>query len=170
MKYENENAANLHTGLKRREFMAILAGCTVGLMVPGLSRGGGKNAAAIASRSNRVSRRLRTGEVDRSHLKPQQLKSHWHGFCRAMSPYSFIFLMIFPFVLESHLMRLVVFRPEWSSRTHELSFSGLIGQGKICRPDVNMSRMSHFPQFPQCLSSKRDHISIYKIISIRLTQ
>ena len=34
MKHENENAANLHTGLKRREFMAMLAGCTAGLMVP----------------------------------------------------------------------------------------------------------------------------------------
>jgi len=22
----------------------------------------------------------------RKRLKPQQLKSHWHGFCRAMSP------------------------------------------------------------------------------------
>ena len=50
MKHENENAANLHTGLKRREFMAMLAGCTAGLMVPSLFHGEGKIAAATASR------------------------------------------------------------------------------------------------------------------------
>jgi hypothetical protein len=43
------------------------------------------NFFRAAKNSNRVSRRLRTGEVDRSHLKPQQLKSHWHGFCRAVA-------------------------------------------------------------------------------------
>ena len=32
MKHENENAANLHTGLKRREFMAMLAGCNAGML------------------------------------------------------------------------------------------------------------------------------------------
>jgi len=54
MKHENENAANLHTGLKRREFMAMLAGCTVGLMVPSLSHGEEKIATATASRSDRL--------------------------------------------------------------------------------------------------------------------
>ena len=54
MKHENENAANLHTGLKRREFMAMLAGCTAGLMVPSLFHGEGKIAAATASRSDRL--------------------------------------------------------------------------------------------------------------------
>ena len=49
MEQENENAANLHTGLKRREFMAGLAGCTVGLMVPSLFHGEEKAAAAAAS-------------------------------------------------------------------------------------------------------------------------
>ena len=58
MKHENENAANLHTGLKRREFMAMLAGCTVGLMVPSLSHGEGKIAAATASRSARLGKLL----------------------------------------------------------------------------------------------------------------
>ena len=54
MKHENENAANLHTGFKRREFMAMLAGCTVGLMVPSLSHGEEKIAAATATRSDRL--------------------------------------------------------------------------------------------------------------------
>ena len=58
MKHENENAANLHTGLKRREFMAMLAGCTVGLMVPSLSYGEEKMAAAAASRSDRLGKLL----------------------------------------------------------------------------------------------------------------
>ena len=49
MKHENENAANLHTGLKRREFMAMLAGCTAGLMVPSLSHGEGGIASAAFS-------------------------------------------------------------------------------------------------------------------------
>ena len=58
MKHENENAAHLHTGIKRREFMAMLAGCTVGLMVPSLSHGAGKIAAAAASRSDRLGKLL----------------------------------------------------------------------------------------------------------------
>ena len=52
MEQENENAARLNSGFKRREFMAMLAGCTVGLMVPGLSHGEGKTATA--SRSDRL--------------------------------------------------------------------------------------------------------------------
>jgi hypothetical protein len=39
MKHAKENASNRHMGFKRREFMAMLAGCTVGLMAPGLSLG-----------------------------------------------------------------------------------------------------------------------------------
>ena len=54
VKHENENAAGRHTGLERRKFMAMLAGCAVGLMVPGLSHGGDKSAAAAASRSDRL--------------------------------------------------------------------------------------------------------------------
>ena len=42
MKHENENSANLHPEFRRREFMAMLAGCTFGLMVPSLSHGEGK--------------------------------------------------------------------------------------------------------------------------------
>ena len=58
MKNENENATNLHTGLKRREFMTMLAGWTAVLMVPGLFNGGGKIFAATASRSDRLGKLL----------------------------------------------------------------------------------------------------------------
>jgi len=58
MKPETENAANLHTGLKRREFMAMLAGCTAGLMVPSLCHGDGKIAAANAPLSDRLGKLL----------------------------------------------------------------------------------------------------------------
>lgn len=58
MKQEIENAANLHTGLKRRDFIAVLAGCTAGLMVPGLFHGEGKLAAATASLSDRLGKLL----------------------------------------------------------------------------------------------------------------
>ena len=58
MKHENENAANLHKGLKRREFMVMLAGCTAGLMVPNLFHGEGKVAAATASVSDRLGKLL----------------------------------------------------------------------------------------------------------------
>ena len=34
MKRENENAANPHTGLGRREFLVMLASCTASLMLP----------------------------------------------------------------------------------------------------------------------------------------
>jgi len=54
MKHNNNNEANLHAGLKRREFMAMLAGYTVGLMVPGLSYDGAKIAGAAASHSDRL--------------------------------------------------------------------------------------------------------------------
>ena len=57
MKHENENPAIRQTGLKRREFMAMLAGCTAGLMVPGLFYGDGKVAAATAS-SDRLGKLL----------------------------------------------------------------------------------------------------------------
>lgn len=58
MKHENENAANLRTGLKRREFIAMLAGCTASLMVPSFFHGEGKLAAATASRSDRLGKLL----------------------------------------------------------------------------------------------------------------
>ena len=58
MNHENENAADLHTGLKRREFLTMLAGCTVGLMVPSLSHGEGKIAVSASSRSDRLGKLL----------------------------------------------------------------------------------------------------------------
>jgi aryl-alcohol dehydrogenase-like predicted oxidoreductase len=58
VKHENDDAANLHTGLKRRKFMAMLAGCTVGLMVPSFSHGQEKIAAATASPSDRLGKLL----------------------------------------------------------------------------------------------------------------
>ena len=58
MKHENEHAPKLHTGLKRREFMAMLAGCTTGLMLSGLSHGEEKIAEATASSSDRLGQLL----------------------------------------------------------------------------------------------------------------
>jgi aryl-alcohol dehydrogenase-like predicted oxidoreductase len=58
MKHENENAASLHKRLKRREFITMLAGCTAGLMVPGLFHGEETIAAATASRSDRLGKLL----------------------------------------------------------------------------------------------------------------
>jgi hypothetical protein len=58
MKHENENAANLHKGFKRREFMAMLAGCTASLMVSSLSHGQEKIAVATASHSDRLGKLL----------------------------------------------------------------------------------------------------------------
>jgi len=58
MRHENENAATLHTGFKRREFMAMLAGFTASLMVPSLFPGEGKIAAATASHSDRLGKLL----------------------------------------------------------------------------------------------------------------
>lgn len=58
MKQDNENATCLHPGRTRGEFLAMLAGCTVSLMIPGLSYGGEKIAVATASRSDRLGRLL----------------------------------------------------------------------------------------------------------------
>ena len=58
MKHENENATNLYTGLKRREFMAMLAGCTAGLMVPGIFHGEGEIFAATTAPSDRLGKLL----------------------------------------------------------------------------------------------------------------
>ncbi len=58
MKHTHKNAANLHAELKRREFMAMLAGCTAGLMVPSLFPGEGTLAAATATSSDRLGKRL----------------------------------------------------------------------------------------------------------------
>ena len=58
MKHKNENAANLCTGFKRREFMAMLAGCSASLMVSSLSHGQEKIAAATASPSDRLGKLL----------------------------------------------------------------------------------------------------------------
>lgn len=58
MKHENENTDKLHTGLNRREFLAMLAGCTAGLMVPGILHGEEKIAAASTYRSDRLGKLL----------------------------------------------------------------------------------------------------------------
>ncbi|MGD2013653.1 MAG: aldo/keto reductase, partial [Desulfobacterales bacterium] len=58
MKHQNENAANQHTGFNRREFVAMLAGCTAGLMVPSLFPGEEKLAVATASPSDRLGKLL----------------------------------------------------------------------------------------------------------------
>jgi aryl-alcohol dehydrogenase-like predicted oxidoreductase len=58
MKHENENATNPQKGLRRREFMAMLAGCTASLMVPSLTHGEEKIATATASRSDRLGKLL----------------------------------------------------------------------------------------------------------------
>jgi aryl-alcohol dehydrogenase-like predicted oxidoreductase len=58
MTHENEITEHLHTGLKRREFMAMLGSCTAALMVPGLSYGEGNPAAATASHSDRLGKLL----------------------------------------------------------------------------------------------------------------
>ncbi|MGD9064009.1 MAG: aldo/keto reductase [Desulfobacterales bacterium] len=58
MKHQNENAANQHTGFSRREFVAMLAGCTAGLMVPSLFPGEEKLAVATASPSDRLGKLL----------------------------------------------------------------------------------------------------------------
>ena len=55
---ENDNATTLPTGIKRRQFIAMLAGCTASLMVPSLSHGEGKTAAATASTSDRLGQLL----------------------------------------------------------------------------------------------------------------
>jgi aryl-alcohol dehydrogenase-like predicted oxidoreductase len=54
MKHAKENASNRHMGFKRREFMAMLAGCTLSLMAPGFSLGDEKAAEAADSPSDRL--------------------------------------------------------------------------------------------------------------------
>ena len=58
MKHENDHTAKWRHGLKRREFVAVLAGCTASLMVSGLFPGDDKMAAATASPSDRLGRLL----------------------------------------------------------------------------------------------------------------
>ncbi len=58
MKHEKVNVANLNTGLNRRKFVTMLAGCTAGLMVPGLFHGEDKLTAAINFRSDRLGKLL----------------------------------------------------------------------------------------------------------------
>lgn len=58
MKHKNENTANLHKGLSRKEFLTMLAGCAACLMVPSLSHGEEKLVAAAASRSDRLGKLL----------------------------------------------------------------------------------------------------------------
>ena len=68
MKHEIENATNLQSGLKRREFVAMLASCTAGLMVPNLFHGEGKLAAATASHSDRLGKLLPLRKLGSSGL------------------------------------------------------------------------------------------------------
>ena len=58
MEHENEDAANLRSGFKRREFIAMLGGYTASLMVPSLLNGEEKPAMAIAPRSDRLGKLL----------------------------------------------------------------------------------------------------------------
>lgn len=58
MTHENENAEILQTGLKRREFLAVLGGCTAGLMVPSLLHGKEEVAAAADGHSDRFGKLL----------------------------------------------------------------------------------------------------------------
>jgi aryl-alcohol dehydrogenase-like predicted oxidoreductase len=58
MKRAKNNAANRHTGLKRREFLAMLAGCTVGLVAPDISHGDGKIATVSTPHTDRLGRLL----------------------------------------------------------------------------------------------------------------
>jgi aryl-alcohol dehydrogenase-like predicted oxidoreductase len=57
MTQKNEYGGNLYTGLKRREFLAMLAGCTASLMVPGLFPGE-ETTAATSSNSDRLGQLL----------------------------------------------------------------------------------------------------------------
>ncbi len=54
MEHENGNGVMSHPRLKRREFMAMLASCTAGLMVPGIFPGDDTLFAATGSRSDRL--------------------------------------------------------------------------------------------------------------------
>lgn len=58
MEHENEKTDNLQMGLKRREFITLLAGCTAGLMVPGLLHSGEKIAPSSEAQSDRLGRLL----------------------------------------------------------------------------------------------------------------
>lgn len=54
MRPESDQGGYLYRGLQRREFITMLAGCTVGLMVPCLAHGEEKSGAATAPRSDRL--------------------------------------------------------------------------------------------------------------------
>ena len=58
MRYENKNEPNLHKQFQRREFMTMLAGCTAGLMVPGLFATEGAGAATTQNTSDRLGQLL----------------------------------------------------------------------------------------------------------------
>ena len=58
MKPKNDNTANWNMGLKRREFMAFLTGCTVGLMVPSISQAMENNTSANTHKSDRLGKLL----------------------------------------------------------------------------------------------------------------
>ena len=54
MEQQSKNSANPHPGIKRREFLTMLAGCTAGLMVPSLFHVEATGAASTASSSDRL--------------------------------------------------------------------------------------------------------------------
>lgn len=58
MIHDTENSANWKRGLKRREFMAILAGYTASLMVPGIFSGEEAAAGTAAIHSDRLGKLL----------------------------------------------------------------------------------------------------------------
>lgn len=68
MKHKNENTANLHTGLNRREFIAMLAGCTASLMVSSLFPGEKKIVVGTSSHSDRLGKLLPLRKLGSSGL------------------------------------------------------------------------------------------------------
>lgn len=58
MKNENNNIAKQNTGVKRREFMSMLAGCTAGLMVNELFHEQGMAASAATTHYDRLGKLL----------------------------------------------------------------------------------------------------------------
>ncbi len=58
MTNKKENDANEHAGIKRREFLATLAACTAGLMVPGMLYGAGNILTASDLSTDRLGQLL----------------------------------------------------------------------------------------------------------------
>ena len=72
MTQKNKSGANQYTGLKRREFLAMLASCTAGLMVPNLFYGEHAGAATAAT-ADRLGQLLPLRKLGASGLKLSEL-------------------------------------------------------------------------------------------------